>query len=75
MRPGEWQGGSQVWRERPRRISEQEKGPPPLPLTAAWAQAPPPNRSPAWGVAQAQSSAGLTPFLWGLATCQEETRA
>lgn len=49
------------------------RAPHPCPLTTAWAQAPPPNRSPAWGTAQ--PSAGLTPFLWGLAACQEETRA
>ena len=56
-----------------------EKGrraPPPnpsCPLTTAWEQAPPPNRSPAWG--GAQSSAGLAPFLWALAACQGETRS
>ena len=46
---------------------------PRCPLTAACAQAPPPNRSPARG--GTQSSVGLDTFLWGLAAYQGKTRS
>lgn len=65
--------GSPAYRGRARWASEGEKPPhPSCPLTAAWAQVFPPNRSPAPGATQL--SAELPAFRWGLAACQGKIR-